>query len=139
MLEIYVDGASAGNPGPSGIGFLIKNKQIYLENYVYIGQSTNHEAEFKALIYALNFCLDHFPNEILSIRSDSKLLVDAIEKGYVKKEPFQTLLREVQVKMDFFPYCFIKWISDQQNKQADRLARQAIQTKDTKLNECPSE
>ncbi|WP_440895693.1 ribonuclease HI family protein [Amphibacillus sp. Q70] len=138
MLEIYIDGASAGYPGPSGIGFTIKNAKMHLEGYAYIGLSTNHQAEFQALIHVLDYCQTHFPNEILSIRSDSKLVVDVIDKGYYKKEPFQSLLIEAQTKMDSFPYCFIKWIPEQHNKHADRLARQAIQAKSQSVNKYPS-
>ena len=48
--EIYVDGASAGNPGPSGIGIFIKHEGTAESFSIPIGVHTNQEAEFLALI-----------------------------------------------------------------------------------------
>ncbi|WP_067836392.1 ribonuclease HI family protein [Amphibacillus sediminis] len=137
MLEVYVDGATAGNPGESGIGFVIKNKKICHQGYAYIGQASNHQAEFEAVIHALRYCQKQFPDTILSIRSDSKLVVDAIEKRFVKRHSFKAHLNQILEYQQVFPHCFIKWIPDQQNKQADRLARLALQTKQSAITECP--
>ena len=48
-IVIYTDGGSRGNPGPSAIGAVIGDKE-YSE---YIGNATNNEAEYKAVIFAL--------------------------------------------------------------------------------------
>lgn len=138
MISIYIDGASKGHPGDSGIGFVIKNNQERIEGYAYIGVSTNHEAEFKALIYGLDICQKYFPDQIISVRSDSKLVVDLVNRGNYKKEPFKSLLAEAMIKVDSFPHCFVKWIPEQQNKQADRLARHAIHAKKEQINRYPS-
>jgi|SRR5690625_38968 len=138
MLEIYIDGATKGHPGDSGIGFLIKNNQERIEGYAYIGESTNHEAEFNALIYVLDYCQEHFQNEILSVRSDSKLVVDLVNRGCYKKDPYKSLVIEVNKKSEAFPHFFIKWIPEQENKHADRLARHAIHAKDKQINRSPS-
>ncbi|MCX5716558.1 MAG: hypothetical protein NTV07_06930 [Candidatus Omnitrophica bacterium] len=48
-IEIFVDGASRGNPGPSGLGVVIKNaadKKTVKEFYKYIGTATNNIAEY---------------------------------------------------------------------------------------------
>src|SRR5882672_10316618 len=51
----YTDGASRGNPGPAGIGILIYNErdQKLLQDYEFIGETTNNEAEYRALLLAL--------------------------------------------------------------------------------------
>ncbi|WP_112181126.1 RNase H family protein [Paraliobacillus zengyii] len=126
MIEVYVDGASSGNPGPSGVGIIIKNKQHYLSQYFYVGILSNHEAEIHAVIKALQLCKDNFPDQILSIRSDSKLVVDMIEREHTKNKTYQPLLQEILAEIETFPHCFIKWIPSTQNKKADRLAREAI-------------
>lgn len=131
MLEVYVDGATQGNPGPSGAGVFVKGKKVKKEAQYYLGTVTNHEAELIALIRALELCHETFPDQILSIRSDSKLVVDMVEKRYIKNANFQPLLLQILQLMDKFPYCFIKWIPDQKNKNADRLARNALHTKQT--------
>ncbi|GAA4071569.1 ribonuclease HI family protein [Amphibacillus indicireducens] len=138
MLEIYIDGATKGYPGPSGISFIIKQGKSRVEAYKYIGQSSNHEAEFQALLYLLDYCAKHYPDQILSIRSDSKLVVDLIDRGSYKKEPFSSLVNKAMDKMNTFTHCFIKWVPESHNKQADKLAKLAIQTKNELIKKYPS-
>jgi len=126
MIEVYIDGASQGDPGPSGAGVYIKKGKEQYSYSFHIGILSNHEAEFTALIKALEVCQEHFPEEILSIRSDSKLVVDSIEHSYTKQVRFEPYLRKAEKLGGTFPLYFIKWIPDKQNKNADVLARQAI-------------
>ncbi|MFC0523225.1 RNase H family protein [Pontibacillus salicampi] len=126
MIEVYVDGASQGDPGPSGAGVYIKQSGNHFDHSIFLGTMSNHEAEFHAVIHALRICQQQFPNDIISIRSDSRLVVDAVEKSYTKKELFRPLLEELQQLGTLFPIYFIKWIPNKQNKRADELARQAI-------------
>lgn len=138
MLEVYTDGASKGNPGPSGVGFVIKHGKMRIEANKYIGVSSNHEAEFQALLYLLDYCIENYPDQILSIRTDSMLVVDLIDKGFYKKEPFASLVSQAIDKMDLFQHCFIKWIPEAQNKQADKLAKQAIHSEKESIKKFPS-
>ncbi len=126
MLEIYIDAASAGNPGPSGIGIFIKGEGHQIKIGEYIGETNNHVAEFKALIRGLEEAVK-LESQLVSMRSDSKIVVSSVEKEYVKNEEYKPYLEralELIGKIDLF---FIKWIPDNQNKAADALARQAIQ------------
>ena len=50
MIELYVDGASAGNPGKSGIGIFIKGEGHTLKLSEKIEPTDNHTAEFQALL-----------------------------------------------------------------------------------------
>lgn len=126
MIEVYTDGASSGNPGLSGAGIYIKVGGN-TEAYTYpLGVLTNHEAEFHAVIKALEICKQHFPGEILSFRSDSKVVVDVIDKNFTKNPTFFPLLEKIQQEAGHFPYFFIKWIPEKQNHHADQLARKAI-------------
>ncbi|SHN19022.1 ribonuclease HI family protein [Gracilibacillus kekensis] len=126
MIEVYTDGASRGNPGPSGVGIYIKYGKIQKEELQYIGEYTNHEAEFIAVIKALEYCREHFSTEIISCRSDAKVVVDAIDKNYVKNKSYQIYLDRINSLTNIFPYFFIKWIPEKQNKRADILARKAL-------------
>lgn len=126
MLEIYIDAASAGNPGPSGIGIFIKGEGHHIRISEYIGEANNHVAEFMALIRGLEEAVKLGP-QLVSMRSDSKIVVSSVEKEYVKNEEYKPYLdRALQLigQIDLF---FIKWIPDNQNKAADALAREAIQ------------
>lgn len=126
MIEVYTDGASKGNPGKSGIGIVFKSSTIYEEHSFQIGIYTNHEAEFHAVIKALELCKEKYPNEVLSFRSDSKVVVDTIEKEFTKNKDYLPLLEQIQQLSSHFPLFFIKWIPEKQNQQADRLAREII-------------
>lgn len=129
MIEIYTDGASRGNPGPSGAGIYIKTADGSFEYSIPLLEMTNHEAEFHAVIEALNVCIQQFPGEILSFRADSKIVVHALDNNYVRNKLFQPLLRDIQEMTKHFPYVFIKWIPSKENYNADRLAKQAIHKK----------
>lgn len=126
LIEVYTDGASIGNPGISGAGIYIRIDGQQYEYSLQLGEMCNHEAEFQAILKALEICKAHFPNEILSFRSDSKVAVDVIEKNFTKNERFIPLLDEINKSTSRFPYFFIKWIPEKQNSHADRLAREAI-------------
>ncbi|MGM7701353.1 reverse transcriptase-like protein [Pseudalkalibacillus sp. Hm43] len=127
MIDVYVDGASSGNPGPSGAGIFIKGAPDGSHSYsIPLGEMSNHEAEYHALIHALKICIDK-GYKIVSFRTDSQLVEQAVEKEYVKKNVYQPLLQQVLVLKDELDLFFIKWIPSSQNRNADKLAREAIQ------------
>jgi len=126
MITIYTDGASRGNPGPSGAGIYIKTGKEDYRYIVPLGEMTNHEAEFHAVIFALEICQDKFPGEILSFRTDAKVVVDVVEKDYTGNADYQPLLDRIKELSKPFPYIFIKWIPDRDNINADELAKEAI-------------
>ncbi|WP_349410693.1 reverse transcriptase-like protein [Pseudalkalibacillus sp. SCS-8] len=126
MIDVYVDGASSGNPGPSGAGIFIKGTPEGAKSFsIPLGRMTNHEAEYHALIHALKICIEN-GYQIVSFRTDSQLVEQAVEKEYVKKNLYQPLLQQVLVLKDELDLFFIKWIPSSQNKNADKLAREAI-------------
>ncbi|MGF2616790.1 reverse transcriptase-like protein [Rossellomorea vietnamensis] len=125
MVEVYIDGASAGDPGQSGAGIYIKKNG---ENYSYsipLGIKENHEAEFYACIKALQICKEK-DYSVLSFRSDSQAVVNAVEKEFAKNKKYGTLLEEILILAKEFDLFFIKWIPSKENKRADELARKAI-------------
>ncbi|MEO4052852.1 ribonuclease HI family protein [Solibacillus sp. CAU 1738] len=128
MLEIYIDGASAGNPGPSGIGIFIKGEGHHIKISEYIGETNNHIAEFTALIRGLEEA-KKLHATLISMRSDSKIVVASIDKSYVKNEEFKPFLERAISLINEFDLFFIKWIPEKENRAADALAREAIQKK----------
>ena len=125
MLEVYIDAASAGNPGPSGIGVYIKGEGHQIKISEYIGETNNHIAEFQALIRGLEEAIKLGSN-LVSMRSDSKIVVTSVEKAYVKSDDFKPFLDRALQLIEEIDLFFIKWIPDNQNKAADALAREAI-------------
>jgi ribonuclease HI len=127
LIEVYIDGASAGNPGLSGAGIFIKGINKGVESHsIPLGTMSNHEAEYLTLIKALEICVEKKYSTV-SFRTDSLLVEQAINKRFAKKEQFQHLLDDALVLIDQLDLFFIKWIPNSQNKQADELARKAIQ------------
>ncbi|MBL7132337.1 MAG: reverse transcriptase-like protein, partial [Candidatus Omnitrophica bacterium] len=75
LINIFIDGASRGNPGPSGIGivFFDDSKKAVKKLFKFIGNATNNVAEYTALIYGVQEALiDKYEN--ITINSDSELL-----------------------------------------------------------------
>ncbi|HEY8402796.1 MAG TPA: ribonuclease HI [Cytophagaceae bacterium] len=80
-IIIYTDGASKGNPGPGGYGVVMKYKQHRKELCQGFRKTTNNRMELLAVIVALE-SLKH-PGQNVLVYSDSKYVVDAVEKGWI--------------------------------------------------------
>lgn len=126
MIEVYIDGASAGNPGHSGAGIFIKGQGLNEKYSIPLGVMSNHEAEFHAFICGLKICLDSGWRTV-SFRTDSQLVNHAVEKEFVKNKQFAPLLKEALQLAEQFDLFFMKWIPSHENKVADELARKAVQ------------
>lgn len=125
MIEVYIDGASAGNPGPSGAGIFIKGHGSAEKYSIPLGIMSNHDAEYHAFIKALEICLEKGYMAV-SFRTDSQLVNRAVEKEFVKNRQFVPLLEEALTLTKKFDLFFMKWIPSNENKSADELARLAI-------------
>jgi ribonuclease HI len=126
-FEIYIDGASKGNPGPSGIGVVICQDGRTIKNIAsYIGNTTNNIAEYTALIYALQEGLI-LKTESIKINTDSQLLYRQINKVYKIKSPnILGLYNQALHLMAAFKQVSINHISRNENRGADKLASKAI-------------
>ncbi|PKG24067.1 reverse transcriptase-like protein [Niallia nealsonii] len=131
MIEVYIDGASAGNPGPSGAGIFIKGHGKGDKYSIPLGTMSNHEAEFYALIKALEICLEN-NYQTVSFRTDSELVSRAVEKEFAKNKQFAPLLEQALTLSKKLPLFFIKWVPSSENKTADELARLAIRKNSSK-------
>lgn len=128
MIELYVDGASAGNPGKSGIGLFIKGEGHHIKISESIAPTNNHLAEFTALLRGLEE-VAKLTNGIVSARSDSQVVVMAVENEFVKNEDYKKCLAAILKITQSFEYFFIKWIPRTENRTADILAREGIHKK----------
>ena len=126
-LEIYIDGASKGNPGPSGIGVVICKEGQTIKNISnYIGNATNNVAEYTALIFALQEALK-MRAEILKINTDSQLLYSQLNRTYkVKSANIIGLFKEASHLLSVFKKVCITNIPREENRGADKLATQAV-------------
>lgn len=81
MIEIFTDGASSGNPGPGGYGVILRSGKHYKELSAGYRKTTNNRMELLAVIKGLEALKN--PNQTVIIYSDSKYVIDAIEKKWV--------------------------------------------------------
>ena len=126
-LEIFVDGASKGNPGEAGVGIVIcQNGEVEKNISRYIGQATNNVAEYMALIFALQQALMDKATEVL-IKTDSQLLCNQINKEFkVKNANLKPLFSQAEHLIGAFESFKIVHIPREMNKGADKLATKAI-------------
>ncbi len=127
-LVIHTDGVSRGNPGLAAIGATLKDErgQLIASISRRIGWETNNQAEYKAIIAALETAIGLGVRQV-ELNSDSELVVRQINGRYrVKKEALKLLyqrVKELQGRLEGFT---IRHIPRQQNKEADRLANRAL-------------
>jgi ribonuclease HI len=133
-IIIYTDGGSRGNPGPSAIGVVFCNEkeEIFKKYSELLGESTNNEAEYQAIIFALKKFKQVFgkklaQNSEVEIRSDSELIVKQLNGEYkILEEKIQSLFLETwNLKLDFQKVKF-KLIPREKNREADRLVNEAF-------------
>ncbi|GAE43571.1 RNase H [Mesobacillus boroniphilus JCM 21738] len=134
LFEVYIDGASAGNPGPSGAGIFIKGEGEVFRYSIPLGVMSNHEAEYHAFIKALEICVDK-GFKVVSFRTDSQLINAAVEKEFVKNKLYAPLLEKALMLAGQFDLFFMKWIPSSENKTADDLARKAVRDNNMKGTE----
>lgn len=125
MIEVYIDGASAGNPGKSGIGLFLKGEGHHVKVSEAIEPTNNHIAEFTALIRGLEEARE-LSTGMISVRSDSQIVVNAMEKEFVKNVLYKPYLTKALTLAEQFDFVFIKWIPTAENRAADALAKEAI-------------
>jgi len=140
---IYTDGAAKGNPGPGGYGVVMKYKQLRKEISAGYRMTTNNRMELLAVIVAL----EHLKKEgtPVTVYSDSKYVVDAVEKGWLfswekkaykgKKnidlwQRFLRIYRKHKVK-----FVWVKGHANiPENERCDQLAVAAAESSDLKVD-----
>ena len=127
-LALYIDGASRGNPGPAGLGIVVKdaNGRVVAEISEFIGRGTNNVAEYRALIRALEEAATFGARSIV-VRSDSELLVRQLKGEYKVKSPdLSPLHLEAHRLFKAFPKATVERIPRGENAAADALANRAL-------------
>ena len=120
---LYCDGASFGNPGPSGIGVVLEIGDDIVEHSEDIGYGTNNEAEYRALITGLRMALDRGV-ETLHVRADSQLVVRQVTGEYkIKKKELQRLAMEARALIDRFSSVRFEHVMRGLNERADALSK----------------
>jgi ribonuclease HI len=82
LIELYTDGAAQGNPGPGGYGVILRSGKHYKELSAGFELTTNNRMELLAVIVGLEQLKKN--GSKVMVYSDSKYVVDATEKGWIK-------------------------------------------------------
>ena len=125
---IYTDGACRGNPGPSGIGVVIRDEghQIVETRAEFIGNVTNNVAEYTALSAGLQTAISRGFTEV-SLRLDSQLVVRQVLGEYrVKDTRLELLHAWVMDLLGHFDRWEIAHVRRELNALADKLANDGI-------------
>lgn len=128
-LKIYCDGGARGNPGPAAAGVIIKSTKKIVKFKKYLGERTNNQAEYEAILLALEKIEKEFPQaKNLEFFLDSELVAKQLRGEYkIKNESLgkklisiknHVLIRGIKVAY--------KHIPREENKEADKLVNEAI-------------
>ncbi|NIO17711.1 MAG: reverse transcriptase-like protein [Deltaproteobacteria bacterium] len=129
---LYIDGASRGNPGKSGAGYVVKNVkgEEVGSGSRYIGIQTNNYAEYTALLHGLELSCEIGIRDV-EILSDSQLLVRQLQGEYKVRSPnIDPLYRRALKLLENFNSATIVHIDRERNREADQLANLAIDRAD---------
>jgi ribonuclease HI len=125
--HVYFDGASRGNPGPGAVGWcLVTSDGVVAEGGERIGTVTNNQAEYAALIRALE-AADEYGFDEIDVRGDSELTVKQVRGEWNANDPE---LREKRVRARELLARFDRWsighVPREINARADELANEAL-------------
>ena len=130
-LIIYTDGGARGNPGPAAAGVVITDVEgkILKEYSHYLGDRTNNQAEYEAVILGMQKA-KQLRAKIIEIRIDSELIgYQLMGKYKIKDSDLQPLFIKAWNLIQDFEKVEIKLVPREQNKRADKLVNQELDKK----------
>lgn len=132
-ITIYTDGGSRGNPGYAGVGAVIVGQgKILKEVSKFLGKQTNNFAEYEAVaegLQALKKILGKsLKNFDIEVKLDSQLVARQLSGEYQIKEEslFPQFIKIHNMQVKDFPKIKFTYIPREKNKEADRLANEAM-------------
>jgi len=127
-LKIYTDGASWGNPGPAAIGAIVKDEQqkVLVKVSRYIGEGTNNQAEYQAVIAALKEAI-RFKADSVTVYLDSELVAKQLNGSYKVRNLFLfPLHKEAAELCKKFTKLSVVLVGHEGNSEAHALAKAAL-------------
>ena len=127
-VTIFTDGASKNNPGPSSIGVVIKDQQGQTISRISkaIGYGTNNQAEYKAIIAALEEAFRLGARQV-RLNSDSELVIRQLQGRYRVKnaalKPLHQRVRQLSSRLEGFT---ASYVPRRRNTEADKLTNMAL-------------
>ncbi len=137
LATLHTDGASLGNPGPAGVGFVLSDAggRVIAERAIPLGETTVGVAEYRALIAGLHEALARNITHIRAI-SDSEFMCRQLQGTYrVKTEAIKPLYAWARRLVKRFDHFEIAHCPREQNQRADELANQAAKAAKRQLED----
>lgn len=129
VITVHTDGASRGNPGDAAFAYTIEVPgQDVIEEAACLGKMTNNQAEYTALVRALEHVVKLGVSLPAVLHSDSELMVKQVKGEYrVKNEELKPLCEEARRLISRLPGgATLKHVRREQNKRADELCNQVL-------------
>jgi ribonuclease HI len=128
VLTIHTDGAARGNPGPAAFAYVIARHGVSpIEEAGCLGRMTNNQAEYTALVRALEHAARLGTGHRLVIHSDSELMIKQMRGEYrVKNEELRDLYRQARALSDRFAAVSFRHVRREHNRRADELCNEAL-------------
>lgn len=124
MIQLYTDAATKGNPGIGGIGILIVTAKGQHQLHYPLASMSNHQAEFAAALAGFQAVKQLGLTGMISYYSDSKLVIDALQKRYAKH--YDAELTPLLQAVDAQGSVLWQWIPERRNHGAHQLAQQGL-------------
>ena len=140
-LIIYTDGGSRGNPGPAAMGVVFANEkgEVTKRYGKTLGSKTNNEAEYEAVLFALQKARSLFGKEKIrgmdvEVRMDSELICRQLNNEYkIEEERLWPYFMKIwNIRLDFGKLAFTH-VPREHNREADRMVNQALDQEQGRL------
>ncbi|HEV2236476.1 MAG TPA: ribonuclease HI family protein [Ktedonobacterales bacterium] len=128
VLVLRTDGGSRGNPGPAAAGIAIEARDgtLIARGGHYLGEMTNNQAEYRALLYGLKAVAAYQPSAV-EVYLDSELVVNQLNGRYqVRDAGLRPLFEEARQLAQALPAVRFAHVPRAQNHRADREVNKAL-------------
>jgi ribonuclease HI len=127
-IKVFADGGSRGNPGPSACGYILtdENDKVLVDKGVYLGVTTNNQAEYQALKLALEEAQKMHAEEV-DVHMDSMLVINQMKGIFkVKNRDLWPIHDEIKRRAATFKRVSYTHVPRELNKLADAAVNRAL-------------
>ncbi|WP_296194650.1 reverse transcriptase-like protein [uncultured Microbacterium sp.] len=133
-IVVEADGGSRGNPGVAAGGAIVldpKTGELLAEVGVYVGTATNNVAEYNGMIAGLRAALEVAPGAAVTVRMDSKLVVEQMSGNWKIKHPDMRVLAEEARQIAAGRLVRFVWVPRAENARADAIANESMDRRES--------
>ena len=136
-VKLFTDGGSRGNPGPSALGYVVKDTSdtIIKKGAQYLGITTNNQAEYQAVKAGLMACAQ-ITNNTVGVYLDSQLVAHQMNGIYkIKNRELWPIHQSIkQLCEENFKKVTFTHVPRELNKDADAMVNEALDAYENEHN-----